>query len=48
MSEETTEADIDHVIEVMPGIVANLRKLSPYWDNEKQAPRETALIVEKS
>ena len=48
MSEETTEADIDHVIEVMPGIVANLRKLSPHWDNEKQAPRETALIVEKS
>lgn len=48
MSEETTEADIDHVIKVMPGIVANLRKLSPYWDNEKQAPRETALIVEKS
>lgn len=48
ISHETTEADIDKVIEVMPKIVANLRKLSPYWDNEKQAPREDmALIVER-
>ncbi len=47
LSDETTEADIDHVIEVMPNIVDNLRKLSPYWDNEKQAPRDMSLIVEK-
>ncbi len=47
MSNETTEADIDHVIAVMPKIVDNLRKLSPYWDNEKQAPRDMSLIVEK-
>lgn len=47
MSSETTEADIDHVIAVMPKIVENLRKLSPYWDNEKQAPRDMSLIVEK-
>ncbi|MBQ9817526.1 MAG: cysteine desulfurase NifS [Proteobacteria bacterium] len=47
LSDETTEADIDHVIEVMPKIVENLRKLSPYWDNEKQAPRDMSLIVEK-
>ncbi len=47
MSNETTEADIDHVIEVMPKIVENLRKLSPYWDNEKQAPKDMSLIVEK-
>ena len=48
MSDETTEADIDHVIEVMPKIVANLRKLSPYWDNEHQCPRDKDLIVEKN
>ena len=48
LSEETTEADIDHVIAVMPRIVDNLRKLSPYWDNEKQMPRDMALIVEKN
>lgn len=48
MSDETTQADIDHVIEVMPKIVANLRTLSPYWDNEKQTPRDMSLIVEKN
>ncbi|MGB0671912.1 MAG: hypothetical protein ACPGNT_10485, partial [Rhodospirillales bacterium] len=32
------EAEIDRVIEVMPGIIAQLRKLSPYWDGDK--PRE--------
>ncbi|MBQ1925014.1 MAG: cysteine desulfurase NifS [Proteobacteria bacterium] len=47
LSDETTEADIDHVIEVMPKIVANLRKLSPYWDNEHQRPMDMDLIVEK-
>ena len=47
MSDETTEADIDHVIEVMPKIVANLRKLSPYWDNAHQCPKDKDLIVEK-
>jgi cysteine desulfurase len=25
-------AEVEKVIEVMPGIVATLRKLSPYWD----------------
>ena len=46
MSRFTTEADIDHVLEVMPQIVDNLRKLSPYWDQEKQCPRGEALIIE--
>lgn len=47
MSRETTEEEIDHVLEVMPKIVHNLRKLSPYWDQEKQCPRGEALIIEK-
>lgn len=47
MSRETTEEDIDHVLAVMPKIVDNLRKLSPYWDQEKQCPRGEALIIEK-
>jgi len=25
-------AEVDEVLKVMPGIVATLRKLSPYWD----------------
>ncbi|GAB2587101.1 cysteine desulfurase NifS [Nitrincola alkalisediminis] len=33
LSRYTTEAEIDRVIEVMPGIIAQLRSLSPYWKN---------------
>lgn len=44
LSSETTEADIDHVINVMPKIVGNLRKLSPYWDREKEAPCDTNIF----
>ncbi|NQT17947.1 MAG: aminotransferase class V-fold PLP-dependent enzyme, partial [Planctomycetes bacterium] len=40
LSRYTTDDDVDHIIEVFPRIVANLRKLSPYWDNEKNTPRE--------
>ena len=31
LSRYTTEAEIEHVIREVPGIVAQLRKLSPYW-----------------
>jgi len=34
-----TGEDVDHIIRVFPEIVANLRKLSPYWDNEHNRPR---------
>ena len=40
---ENAIADFNKVIEVFPQIVANLRKLSPYWDNERNAPRAEAL-----
>ena len=43
LSRFNTEKDIDTIIEVFPGIVASLRKLSPYWDNERNAPRPDAL-----
>jgi len=42
LSRYNTEEDIDKTIEVFPRIVANLRKLSPYWDNERNAPRPDA------
>lgn len=41
-SRYNTEQDVDRIIEVFPQIVANLRKLSPYWDNEKNQPRADA------
>jgi cysteine desulfurase len=31
LSRYTTEAEIDRVIQVVPEIIAQLRKLSPYW-----------------
>jgi cysteine desulfurase len=36
------EEDVDRIIEVFPQIVANLRRLSPYWDQEKNQPRSDA------
>ena len=43
LSRYNTDEDIDKVLEVFPQIVANLRKLSPYWDNDKNAPRVEAM-----
>jgi cysteine desulfurase len=45
LSRYNTAEEIDRIIEVFPPIVANLRKLSPYWDNERNAPRPDAPIV---
>jgi cysteine desulfurase len=37
-----TEREIERVIEVFPGIVANLRRISPYWDVQNNRPRKEA------
>lgn len=42
LSRFNTVEEIDKVIQIFPQIVANLRKLSPYWDNERNAPRPDA------
>lgn len=41
-SRYNTEEDVERIIEVFPKVVAGLRKLSPYWDNEHNAPRSDA------
>ncbi len=33
LSRYTTETEIDRIIQVLPEIIANLRRLSPYWDD---------------
>jgi cysteine desulfurase len=43
LSRYNSDEDVDKIIEVFPQIVANLRNLSPYWDNERNAPRPEAL-----
>ena len=42
LSRYSTEADVDTIIEVFPGIVESLRKLSPYWDTTTDGPRPDA------
>lgn len=45
LSRYNSDEDIDKVLEVFPQIVASLRKLSPYWDNARNAPRTDALSL---
>ncbi len=42
-SRYNTEADVDRIIEVFPQVVANLRRISPYWDPVRNAPRPEAM-----
>jgi len=42
LSRYTTDEEVDRVIELFPGIVENLRRLSPYWDTTTGAPRPEA------
>ena len=42
LSRYNTDQDIDHILEVFPKVVANLRNLSPYWDTHSNAPRSNA------
>jgi cysteine desulfurase len=41
-SRYNTDADVDDILAVFPGVVANLRRLSPYWDQERNCPRPDA------
>ena len=38
-SRYNSEADVDRIIEVFPEIISNLRRVSPYWDQEMNSPR---------
>ncbi len=42
LSRYNTDADVDKILEVFPGIVESLRRLSPYWDVSTNAPRPDA------
>lgn len=35
LSRDNSEADVDRVLETMPGIIAKLRELSPFWSDER-------------
>ena len=36
----TTEAEVKRIAEVFPKVVADLRQMSPYWDQKHNRPRE--------
>jgi cysteine desulfurase len=38
-SRYNSDEDVERIIEVFPRIVANLRRISPYWDQAKNVPR---------
>ena len=38
-----SQKDLDHLIAVLPNVVKNLRRLSPYWDSEKDQFRADPL-----
>jgi cysteine desulfurase len=42
LSRFNTQQDVERILEVFPTIVANLRRLSPYWDNQNNIPRPEA------
>jgi cysteine desulfurase len=45
-SRYNTEDDVDHILQVFPRIVANLRRISPYWDDQKNRPRPEAVAMQ--
>ncbi len=38
----TTEAEVKRIAEIFPKVVANLRNMSPYWDQKRNCPRDDA------
>jgi cysteine desulfurase len=40
LCEYNTEAEIDHIIDVLPGIVSYLREMSPVWDELENGQRK--------
>ena len=45
LSHDTTNAEVERVIEVFPAIVASLRRPSPYWDVATDRPRPEAMSM---
>ena len=45
LSRYTTDEEIDHIIDVFPGIVQGLRNASPYWDRVNNRPREEDVMA---
>ena len=44
LGEDNTEADVDHILDVLPQIIDRLRDMSPLWDHimEREAGKKEA------
>jgi cysteine desulfurase len=40
LSRDNVDSDVERVIETVPGVIANLRSLSPFWKDQQSAPTE--------
>lgn len=40
LSRDNEDSDVDRVVEALPGVIANLRSLSPFWQDQQGAPAE--------
>jgi cysteine desulfurase len=41
-SRYNTEQEVDRIIEVFPQVVADIRRMSPFWDQKNNVPRSSA------
>lgn len=41
-SRENDDADVDRVLEHLPGVIANLRSISPFWKDERAGAKQGA------
>jgi cysteine desulfurase len=40
-SRENDDADVDHVLEHLPGVISSLRAISPFWKDEQAGAQPT-------
>ena len=43
LSRYNTDEEIDRILELFPQVVWNLRRVSPYWDQQRDEPRPESL-----
>jgi len=48
LSRYNNQDDVERIIEVLPVIVANLRKLSPYWDDARNCLNVQAALAQSN
>jgi cysteine desulfurase len=39
LSRYSTDAEVDRIADCFPEVVRSLRRISPYWDSARNAPR---------